>query len=363
MYKKIMIMLSVMLLVCTTAVADTTLTSIDTHVFDCTNSTYRMSMPRSDGSCYIMGTSTDELRDWISYASSDGEIMWTVACPASSYYSGAVQVDDLVYVLVNEYGKPVADRKPYLLPITIDGTQHTPIYLPSWTADASIVKVDSGILIYSNSTIPMKATLFDTTFNVLWEIESDRIPQGLNQIVDFCQFGKDYVFLVSNSEGNENGLVFIDRNGKSVEVRNLRHDGYATAIACNQDAMYVLLNEQQGELSSYYLVATNRNGDNDTKHVVLSKSADITLTDLFVSEQGYLYSGSRNYGSRPPEVVVVQHNIQTESIQVQDITEVKDTMSQTIVLSNNTIMVWGIHAGEDGQGDGRIICITYSLLY
>lgn len=225
------------------------------------------------------------------------------------------------------------------------------------------MKVDSGILVYSNSTVPMKAALFDTTFNVLWEIESDRIPQGLNQIVDFCQFGKDYVLLVTNSEGNENGLVFIDQNGKSIEVRNLHHDGYVTAIACNQDVMYVLLNEQQGELSSFYLVTTNRNGDNETKRVILSKSADVTLTDLFVSEQGYLYFGSRNHGSRPPEVVVIQHNINTESFQVQDITEVKDTMSQTIVLSNNTIMIWGICAGEDGQGDGRIICKTYSLVY
>lgn len=307
-----------------------------------------------------MGTSAQGLQDWIAFASSDNELVWTVSCPASSYYSGAVQGDDFVYVFVNEYGKPIADRKPYLLPIAINGTQYAPIYLPSWTADASIVKAESNIFVYSNGTAPMKAALFDTTLDVLWEVESDQVPKALDQIVDFCQFGEDYVLLASSSEGNGNGLIFIDSRDKHVEVRELCHDGYATAIACSEDEICILLNKQQGTQSSYDVVITNRNGDKEAKQEVISKSEDITLTDMYVGEQGYLYIGSRHDGSKPPEVVVVQHNIQKEGVQIQDIADVKDTMSQAFVLSDNTVMVWGISAGEDGQGDGRIICNTYS---
>lgn len=359
MYKKVMVMLSLVLLVYTTALADTILTPTGTRIFDCSHSTYRMSIPRNDGSCFLMGTSTEELQDWISFVSSDSQIVWTVSCPASSYYSGAVQVDDFVYVFVNEYGKPVVDRKPYLLPLAIDGTQYAPIYLPAWTADAAIVKVDSEIFFYSNGTDPMKVAQFDTSLGILWEVESDEVSNTFNQIVDFCKLGEDYVLLASNSEGNGNGLVLIDRRDKHVEVRNLYQDGYATAIACSQDEIYVLLHKPQETLSSYCMVTTNREGGHETKQEIISKSEDITLTDMFIGNQSYLYTGSRYYGSKPPEVVVVRLN-QEGRIQIQDIAEVKDTMSQTIVLPDNTIMVWGTNAGEDGQGDGRMICNTYS---
>lgn len=103
-----------------------------------------MSILQSDGSCYLMGTSQAQLQNWICYVSSKGNLAWTVECPASSCYRGAVQSEGKVYALMNEYGKPVQQRKPYFLPIAADGTQDPPIFLPAWAADATAISIDSA---------------------------------------------------------------------------------------------------------------------------------------------------------------------------------------------------------------------------
>lgn len=363
MYKKLTMILCVMLCICTAAAAETFLSPLDTLVYDCADSTYRMSIPQNDGSCCIMGTSAAQLQDWISLASDDGTIKWTVACPASSYYSGAVQLDETLYILVNEYGKPVEERKPYLLPIDADGKQLAPIGLPSWTADAAIVNVDSGILIYSNGTAPLRAVLFDAALQTVWEIENASLPAELYLITDFIQYGGDYVLLAADREGRESGLVFMDPGSGELDVKLIHEEGYAAAIACDQSAIHILMKVQDKENASYHVLTANRADDRIAKQEIALGSNDVTLSDLWIVEQGYLFSGSKQDGSKPPEAVLALKRFEDEKAEVQTIAAVKEILlSQTFLSADHTIMVFGIHAGDDGQGDGRIVCSKYALV-
>lgn len=364
MCKKVIMVISVLLLMGRAAVADDFLTLTDSQILDFTERSYSMSLPQSDGSCYIMGTGLQlQTENWFAHVSKDGTIDWTISCPDSHFYRGAVQVNDTAYLIIDEYGMPVEQRKPYLLPISANGVQGDPIALPAWMSDATIMSVDAGILVYSHNVSPLKVALLDTSFRTLWSLETTKVPRNF-YLTDACaSYENGYVLLAFNQNERENALLFIDEGGEYAKTQVLRDEGAGIAIVAEQDAFHILIARRGMDTSvSYDLLTTDHNGICKTKKTILSNSPDVTFNTLLLCKQGYLLGGSRANDTTQPKALLAFTPFAGEKLQIQDIPEITALEAcQFYMDTDHAIMVLGSHTGESGTADGRIICNWYLL--
>ena len=197
---------------------------------------------------------------------------------------------------------------------------------------------------------------------MVWETESAAVPQSFALIAGCSRLGDGFVLLAEGPEDEAYGLLFFDRDGKNMEIRSIHARGYAIAMACKQDTIHILLQAPADAGGAFFVLAVRRTGGQDAKKTVTT-SADIVLSDLFAVGQNYLLSGSRYFGNKPPEAALVLKRFKEEKTHIQDIAAVKEiTPCQTFLKEDRSVMLLGMNAGEDGQGDGRILCNTYSFL-
>lgn len=363
MFKKMAMLLCLCWCIFGAASAEPLLECTDSIVVDCPQSTFSKFIQNADGSMYLMGNLQENLQDWVSLASADGVIQWTVYCPEAHYFSGMAATDSQVCVLVNEYGKPVEDRSMQLQPILSDGRTLSAKQLPSWTANAAMETSHLGILLYSFDTSPLRAMLLDpVTLDTVWEFQSP-IAARYDLITDSSWQGDTLVLLAADTDREQNEVISIQPGHSEPSLRTLAAKGHAVAIAHDSEHEYILLEQYRDELPSYQLAVTDRAGKQVDSLALVSSDSGIRLSDMKAASDQIVLLGAQTHADMQPDLVIALLDRKTHSLSTHHLPEIKDLGSQMLLMDDNALLAAGVHAGSDGQADGKIILNRYEFAH
>ncbi|MEG1092106.1 MAG: hypothetical protein RSE38_12295 [Acinetobacter sp.] len=320
------------------------------------NSTLRMYIPLGEIGC-VMGQDQTTHQDWFALITERGEIKWQITNAMPEYYCGAMERDGMIYILVSSLGIPLAERTPYLLPLTLDGIKQTPVFLPSWIADAIMMKASDALLFFSRSTSPLTVAKYDDQLAQIWEKEITGFENKVDFFFDAIETSEGYALLGASRYGQDAVIATLDTDGYPLWTKTCKDMGCVSSAVTSHGELIVLC-EQTGdddEATQYSLLVLDSKGALIHEQRLGISDENLEFRSILLLPNGFLLCGARQYSDKAPETALLFLDDTYRALTIVDVPAIKDTLCQAALMSNDRLAILGIGTGDAGQANGYVV--------
>lgn len=320
------------------------------------NSTLRMYIPLGEVGC-VMGQDQATHQDWFALITERGEIKWQITNAMPEYYCGAMEREGIIYILVNSIGIPLAERKPYLLPLTLDGIKQTPVFLPSWIADAIMMKASDALLFFSRSASPLIVAKYDDQLAQIWEKEITDFENKVDFFFSAMETNEGYVLLGASRYGQDAVIAALDTDGHPLWTKTYKDMGCVSSAATSHGELIVLCEQTGGddEATQYSLLVFDSYGALIREQGLGILDENLEFRNLLLLPNGFLLCGARQYSDKAPETALLFLDDTYRALTVVDVPAIKDSLCQVALVSNDRLALLGIGTGDAGQANGYVV--------
>ena len=327
------------------------------------NSTLSMYIQSEGEYSYVMGQDKETLQHWLALIAGHGEIKWQVTNALPEYYCGATEINGIAYILVSRMGIPIEERTPYLQPITRDGIKQEPITLPSWVADATMIKSSDSLLFFSRRPQPLTIAEYDQHMVPVWEKQVTVGENMINYFMNVVETDEGYALLGPSRYGQDAVLSQLDWNGHHLWTKTYAGMGWVSATPASQGRLILLCEQADGQDAArrYSLLVLDSDDATVDQHGLEIPEESIELRGILMLSNGILACGARQYGDKAPEIVLLFLDDAYQVQFVADVPQLKDTISQISLTENGMITLLGIGTGDNGQASGYVTGYTIDI--
>lgn len=330
-----------------------------------TNNHFKSFMFAENEQFYVVGENRETNLDWLALVNSNGTIQWKLTSDSDSFFKHPFQMDSKVYLTVVKYGIHPNDQPRRISPVNVSGEMEAVIQLPNEVGSLSPLVTAQGVLFYGvidgDQTHPFHLVMYDTDFSFLWEAKVSKKTLPIDSCLNGFRTESGFLFLGKNAKNKTAHLIQYDFDGNLLWTKTYKINADAKKMSLWGDYVIVLadrLNAKK-EHGSEYLFCLNTNGKVVWEKKLTEADSNITLDDIITLPNGYVLQGSREYGNRQPEALLLILDGECAPVKVIDVPYIKVMMSQVRHTGDGKLYLFGLNSNSDGNTDGIIV---YSII-